>query len=213
MTMNDHDPDDAELLAWRADGKAPKGICPHCGSTVSVVERDEWFRARCSHRGCGASGPRMRVLGRAVEMFCRPPGYVERHMGRVHESSLTDVVTHLEDERDTATAVAQRAVFAAQTMGADLARIGAICGMTDDEYPLKAVERVVAEVARLRGEYERGLREAAGVLRDAAQNHRNNAEASRSVAASGGHVLAADILESYANMIDLLDAAPAAEVE
>lgn len=69
-----------------------------------------------------------------------------------------------------------------------------------------ALNKAEAEVARLRGEYERGLREAAGVLRDAAKKHRNEADASRSVAASGGHVLAADILESYANAIELLDA-------
>jgi len=75
------------------------------------------------------------------------------------------------------------------------------------------ISELLAEVARLRGEYERALREAAGVLRDAARKHRSEAEASRSVAASGGHILAADILESYANMIDLLDAAPAAEVK
>ena len=73
--MHDHDPDDAEMRAWLADGKAPPGVCPHCGSRVSVVQRDGHFRARCSHRGCGASGPRMPGLGRAVEAFCRPPAY------------------------------------------------------------------------------------------------------------------------------------------
>lgn len=68
------------LAVWRAEGKAPAGICPHCGSTISVVQRDGWFRARCSHRRCGASGPLMTRLTRAVEMFCRPPAYVARHM-------------------------------------------------------------------------------------------------------------------------------------
>lgn len=55
-----------------------------------------------------------------------------------------------EAERDEARAAADRAAFAARTTGADLLRIGALCGMTDDEYPLKAVERVVAEAVRLR---------------------------------------------------------------
>ena len=55
-----------------------------------------------------------------------------------------------EAERDEARAAADRAAFAARTTGADLLRIGALCGMTDDEYPLKAVERVVSEVERLR---------------------------------------------------------------
>lgn len=63
---------DAEARrVWQAEGKAPAGICPHCGSTVSVVQRDEWYVARCSHRGCGASGPQHRSLTRAVDWFCR----------------------------------------------------------------------------------------------------------------------------------------------
>lgn len=91
------------LDLWRAKGKVPVGVCPHCGSVVSVVQRDERFRARCSHRGCGASGPQHVRLTSAVEAFCRPPAYVVRHMG-VHPSSLTDVVTTLEAERDAARA-------------------------------------------------------------------------------------------------------------
>ena len=101
--MHDHDHDDAEMRAWLAGGKAPPGVCPHCGSRVSVVQRDGHFRARCSHRRCGASGPQMPGLGRAVEAFCRPPAYVARHMGiGVHPSSLTDVVSVLEHDRDAA---------------------------------------------------------------------------------------------------------------
>lgn len=68
------------LRIWQTEGKAPSGICPHCGSIISVVQRDGWFRARCSHQKCGASGPRMRKLTSAVEAFCRPPAYVARHM-------------------------------------------------------------------------------------------------------------------------------------
>jgi hypothetical protein len=59
------------LRVWQAEGKAPSGSCPYCGSTVSVVQRDEWYVARCSHRGCGASGPQHRSLTRAVDWFCR----------------------------------------------------------------------------------------------------------------------------------------------
>ena len=105
--MHDHDPDDAEMRAWLAGGKAPAGICPHCGSRISVVQRDAYFIARCSHRGCGASGPKMRSLSRAVETFVR---YV------VHPSHLTNVVDVLEDdlatltrERDELAATFQRA--------------------------------------------------------------------------------------------------------
>jgi len=81
---------EAEALnLWRTEGKAPPGICPHCGSRISVVLRDERFRARCAHRGCGACGPQHYRLTSAVEAFCRPPAYVLRHMG-VHPSSLLD---------------------------------------------------------------------------------------------------------------------------
>lgn len=63
---------DAETRrVWQTEGKAPAGICPYCGSTVSVVQRDEWYVARCSHPGCGASGPQHRSLTRAVDWFCR----------------------------------------------------------------------------------------------------------------------------------------------
>ena len=61
------------LAIWRSEGKAPSGVCPHCGSTVSVVQRDERYVARCSHRGCGARGPQHFRLTSAVEAFCRPP--------------------------------------------------------------------------------------------------------------------------------------------
>jgi hypothetical protein len=57
------------ITAWNDNGKAPRGFCPWCGSVSSVVQKDGWFRARCSHRMCGASGPRMRKIERAVELF------------------------------------------------------------------------------------------------------------------------------------------------
>ncbi len=47
------------------------GPCPYCGSAISCVTRDGTTYARCSHRGCGARGPVMRSLDRAVEMFRR----------------------------------------------------------------------------------------------------------------------------------------------
>lgn len=78
------------LDRWRTEGKAPSGICPHCGSTVSVVQRDERYVARCSHRGCGARGPQHSRLTSAVEAFCRPPAYVLRHMD-VNPSSLINI--------------------------------------------------------------------------------------------------------------------------
>jgi hypothetical protein len=38
-----------------------------------VVERDGVFVARCSHRGCGARGPKHHDLTRACDLFCCPP--------------------------------------------------------------------------------------------------------------------------------------------
>ena len=201
--MHDHDPDDAEMRAWLADGKAPNGVCPHCGSRISVVQRGGQFTARCSHRRCGASGPRMATLVRAVEQFCAPPAYVARHMGiSVHSSSLTNVVSVLEYDRDAAMARAEAAEAevartaeliktffsdgdslldtvsvvldamghtnaALQGAEAELRIARSILG--GDAVELRdALERATkaeAEVARLRGEYARGLREAADVAR------------------------------------------------
>lgn len=97
--MSDHDPDDAELRRWREDGRAPAGSCPFCASRISIIQRDNHFIARCSHRGCGASGPKMRNITRAADLFCCPPPRTAGGMA-VHPSSLTDVVTHLEADRD-----------------------------------------------------------------------------------------------------------------
>ena len=88
------------LDLWRAEGRAPSGICPHCGSTVSVVQRDERYVARCSHRGCGARGPQHFRLTSAVDAFCRPPAYVLRHMG-VHPSSLINIDEAVELARES----------------------------------------------------------------------------------------------------------------
>ena len=73
MTDDPDDTDDLELRRWREDGKAPAGSCPYCASRISMVERDGFFRARCSHRGCGATGPKMRSITRAADLFCCPP--------------------------------------------------------------------------------------------------------------------------------------------
>lgn len=45
-----------------------------------------------------------------------------------------------------------RLAFATQALAADLRAIGDLCGMTDDEYPLKAVQRFVREHERLQRE-------------------------------------------------------------
>lgn len=65
--------DSLELQRWRDGGKAPAGSCPFCASRISMIERDGRFRARCSHRGCGATGPLMTSITRAADVFCCPP--------------------------------------------------------------------------------------------------------------------------------------------
>ena len=58
-----------ELRRWREQGRAPAGSCPFCASRISVIERDGVFVARCSHRGCGARGPKHHDLTRACDLL------------------------------------------------------------------------------------------------------------------------------------------------
>lgn len=64
-----------------SQGRAPAGSCPFCASRISVIERDGVFVARCSHRGCGARGPRHHDLTRACDLFCCPPQRTAGGMG------------------------------------------------------------------------------------------------------------------------------------
>lgn len=77
--LSDHD----ELRRWREQGRAPAGSCPFCASRISVVERDGVFVARCSHRGCGARGPKHHDLTRACDLFCCPPQRTAGGMGGI----------------------------------------------------------------------------------------------------------------------------------
>jgi len=77
MSSPGHD----ELRRWREQGRAPAGSCPFCASRISVIERDGVFVARCSHRGCGARGPRHHDLTRACDLFCCPPQRTAGGMG------------------------------------------------------------------------------------------------------------------------------------
>jgi hypothetical protein len=70
-----------ELRRWREQGRAPAGSCPFCASRISVIERDGIFVARCSHRGCGARGPKHHDLTRACDLFCCPPQRTAGGMG------------------------------------------------------------------------------------------------------------------------------------
>lgn len=77
MSSPGHD----ELRRWREQGRAPAGSCPFCASRICVIERDGVFVARCSHRGCGARGPRHHDLTRACDLFCCPPQRTAGGMG------------------------------------------------------------------------------------------------------------------------------------
>ena len=72
-----------ELRRWREQGRAPAGSCPFCASRISVIERDGIFVARCSHRGCGARGPKHHDLTRACDLFCCPPQRTAGGMGGI----------------------------------------------------------------------------------------------------------------------------------
>lgn len=71
------------------------GPCPYCGSAISCVTRDGTAYARCSHRGCGARGPIMRSLDRAVELFRR---------GRATTPEPTDAAARFRARADSADA-------------------------------------------------------------------------------------------------------------
>ena len=73
MEADERSPGHDELRRFREQGRAPAGSCPFCASRISVVERDGVFVARCSHRGCGARGPKHHDLTRACDLFCCPP--------------------------------------------------------------------------------------------------------------------------------------------
>ena len=98
MSSPGHD----ELRRWREQGRAPAGSCPFCASRISVVERDGVFVARCSHRGCGARGPKHHDLIRACDLFCCPP---QRTAGGQVLKTIADAcdqesLGHLLDEMD-----------------------------------------------------------------------------------------------------------------
>lgn len=63
------------------------------------------------------------------------------------EFCLTNQVKRLRAERDEARAEVERVKLACNTQWADLERIASLCERTADEYPLKAVERTVRELA------------------------------------------------------------------
>jgi hypothetical protein len=92
-------------------------------------------------------------LGRAVEAFCRPPAYVARHMGiDVHPSSLTDVVSVLEHDRDAAVAEINRLMTEATP--AENARLTA--SLTYEMVENEALRTTLARLTRERDE-ARGL--------------------------------------------------------
>ena len=83
MEADERSPGHDELRRFREQGRAPAGSCPFCASRISVVERDGVFVARCSHRGCGARGPKHHDLTRACDLFCRPPQRTAGGMGGI----------------------------------------------------------------------------------------------------------------------------------
>ena len=83
------------------------------------------------------------------------------------------LAAHVEAAVAPVRAERDRYLLAAQTQGADLAEMGRICGIRDDEYPLKAAQRVVSERDRLAQQLaglEAGIRDAWSALAHAGQD-------------------------------------------
>ena len=131
------------------------------GDLCDVMGRAATFeQVRARVRGYGVESAPVREFAwlahyeQALTIAEKRAGEAERLRGEyrhLHEQavmmgcSLAEKLDAAESERDEARATAERVTCAAQASGADLIRIGALCSMTDDEYPLKAVERVVRE--------------------------------------------------------------------
>ena len=90
-------------------------------------------------------------------------------------------------ERDRALAEVERLKLACSATGADLTEIGRLCGIHDDEYPLKAVQRVVAERDSARAEAHKEIADA--MLKRGA------------IEATAGHRVAAGVLTEMAEAL------------
>ena len=79
----------------------------------------------------------------------------ERDEARVELKKTEDDFQSVFDSRDEVIRERERARQACNTYWHDLTRIALLCAQTDDEYPLKAVERTVRERDEARAEVER----------------------------------------------------------
>jgi hypothetical protein len=129
-----HAPD----CAWREQGRAPAGTCPFCASRISVIERDGVFVARCSHRGCGARGPKHHDITRACDLFCCPPPRTAGGMGGPDTVTL-DRISELEAKSEPRDDAATDALDA----------IAVICECQSWDYPGQLVRDVANMKARL----------------------------------------------------------------
>lgn len=125
-TKEQGSPGHDELRRWREQGRAPAGGCPFCASRISVIERDGVFVARCSHRGCGARGPKHHDLTRACDLFCCPP---QRTAGGMGDAGVSAEVRALREELGELRAVnedARRLNDMHDALAAKLARVEAL---------------------------------------------------------------------------------------
>lgn len=79
----------------------------------------------------------------------------ERDEARDELKKIQDDFQSVWESRDTVIEERERARQACNAYWHDLMRIGSLCEQTDDEYPLKAVERTVREFAQFRRDFVR----------------------------------------------------------
>jgi hypothetical protein len=94
-----------------------------------------------------------------------------RDLTEIHPLDLARMVFALRErqrELEEAKAEIDRVKLACHLQWSDLERIASLCGRTADEYPLKAVERVVRQLDEARADVERARREGAEAMRGAA---------------------------------------------
>lgn len=125
-----------------------------------VLQRQlaEWrSRAEYAERELSAAldlppsiGPAEGEAKRIVETLRR-----ERDEARAELKKTEDDFQSVFDSRDEVIRERERARQACNTYWHDLTRIALLCAQTDDEYPLKAVERTVRERDEARAEVER----------------------------------------------------------
>lgn len=113
----------AEAARKRSRAVVPAGSCPFCASRISVIERNGIFVARCSHRGCGARGPKHHDLTRACDLFCCPPQRTAGGMPLRRENEvLRSNCDHLSSENASLSSQVESMAMRIESLAEELAK-------------------------------------------------------------------------------------------